>query len=373
MKYMFPNYTDGLSNLTNSILKYFDIKPFHNTILELDEILNEKNYKNVILILYDGMGSNILKRNLKSNSFLRTNKIKDIHAVFPPTTTASTTTILTGLNPNEHGWLGWDLYFKDIHETVTMFLNTKKDTEDKVSDESVAHKYYPYTSIIELINKKHKAYYVSPFSEYTYQNLEDMYQVISKLCNTGNKNFIYAYYHEPDHTMHELGTDAKEIKAILNEIDEGTKKLCASLDNTLVIVVADHGHLNSKAITLSDYKDVFETLKRDISIEGRACNFFIKEDEKENFKNLFNKYFAKDFILYTKEEVINTNIFGIGQNHFRFEDSLGDYLAIAISNKYFRYNENSVKYTSMHAGITEDEILVPLIVYKCNKENNEVS
>lgn len=28
MKYMFPNYTDGLSNLTNSILKYFDIKTF---------------------------------------------------------------------------------------------------------------------------------------------------------------------------------------------------------------------------------------------------------------------------------------------------------------------------------------------------------
>jgi len=367
MKYIFPNFNNSLSNLSSSILKYFDVEPFHNTIKELDEALNEQEYKNVVLILYDGMGSNILNRNLSSSSFLCSHKVKEINAVFPPTTTASTTTVLTGLNPNEHGWLGWDLYFKELDETVTMFLNTKKDTEEIISEESVAHKYYPYTSIIELINEKHNAYYVSPYSEYTYNDLNDMYNVIAKLSKNKGRNFIYAYYHEPDHTMHELGTDAPEIKEIFKDLDEKTKELCAKLNNTLVIVVADHGHINCEYITLSEYKDIFNTLKQDISIEGRACAFFIKEGEHKNFEALFKKHFSKDFILYSKEEVINKNIFGIGKNHSRFEEALGDYLAIAISNKYFRYNENSIKYKSMHAGITEDEVLVPLIICKSNK------
>ena len=45
---------------------------------------------------------------------------KNIDAVFPPTS------VLSGLNPIEHVWLGWDLYFREIDEVVTMFLNTKK-------------------------------------------------------------------------------------------------------------------------------------------------------------------------------------------------------------------------------------------------------
>jgi len=157
------------------------------------------------------------------------------------------------------------------------------------------------------------------------------------------------------------------LKEIFKDLDEKTKELCAKLNNTLVIVVADHGHINCEYITLSEYKDIFNTLKQDISIEGRACAFFIKEGEHKNFEALFKKHFSKDFILYSKEEVINKNIFGIGKNHSRFEEALGDYLAIAISNKYFRYNENSIKYKSMHAGITEDEVLVPLIICKSNK------
>lgn len=367
MKTIFPDFNNCLTNVSNSILKYFDVLPYHKTLPELDNILNERNYKNVVLILYDGMGSNLLKRNLSPNAFLNTHKIKDINAVFPPTTTASTTSVLSGLNPSEHGWLGWDLYFKEIDETVTMFTNNKKDTEEKISIESVANKYYPYKSIIELINEKHDAYYLSPFSDIKYSNLDDMYKQIKELCAKDNRKFIYAYHTEPDMTMHTEGTDTSTVKELFLKIDKGTKDLCNSLHDTLVIIIADHGHLNCEYITLSEHNDIFSTLKQDISIEGRACNFFIKEEEKAKFEQLFNQYFANDFILYNKDEVIKKNIFGIGSSHARFKDSLGDYLAIATSNKYFRYNENSLNFKSMHAGITEDEVLIPLIIYQSPK------
>ena len=364
MKIIYPDYEKCLTNLTNSILKFFDITPYHKTLKELDKVLEESNYDNIILLIYDGMGSNILSRNLNENSFLRKHKIEDIKAIFPPTTTASTTTLLSGLNPCEHGWLGWDLYFKCLDETVTMFLNTKKDTNILVSEENMAQKYFSYSSIIDLINEKYKAFKLMPFGDNAYNDLADLNNKVINLCKEKGKKFIYAYYDEPDHTTHNEGTDSNITVKLYEEIDKSTKELYEKLKdtNTLVIVTADHGHINSKDITLSDYKDIFNLLKHDVSIEGRACAFFIKEGKSQEFEQLFNKYFKDDFILYTKEEVIKNKLFGSGRENKYFKDSLGDYLAVAITNKYFRYNENSVKLTSMHAGITEDEILVPLII-----------
>lgn len=365
MKTRFPNYNNCLTNVSNSILKYFNCNTYHETLPELDNILNKKEYKNIILILYDGMGANILDRHLSEFDFLKKYKIKYIDAVFPPTTTASTTSVLSGLNPNEHGWLGWDLYFKEEDEIVTIFLNTKKDTDDIVSSENLANKYYRYKSIVEIISQKYQTLYLKSFGEDRFIDLDDMNNKIVDFCNKEGKRFIYAYYDEPDHTMHELGTDTDEVKDLFKKINKSTEELCKRLDDdTLVIILADHGHLNCEYFTLSDYPDIFSLLKRDISIESRACNFFIKDGRKEEFEKLFNKYFGDYFELYMKEEVIGKKIFGVGENHDKFADSLGDYLAVATSNKYIRYDENSVNLTSMHAGITLDEILVPLIVYR---------
>lgn len=361
-----PDYNNCLTNVSNSILKYFECNTYHETLKELDDILNRKEYKNIVLILYDGMGSNILDRHLEECDFLRKYKIKDIDAVFPPTTTASTTSVLSGLNPNEHGWLGWDLYFKEEDEVVSMFMNTKKDTDDIVSLESLANKYYGYKSILKIIGEKYQTLYLKSFGDDKYIDLDDMNNKIVEFCNNNDeKKFIYAYYDEPDHTMHHVGTDKKKVKDLFKKINNSTENLCKKLnDDTLVIILADHGHITCEYFTLSEYPDIFNLLKCDVSIEARACNFFINEEKKEEFEKLFNKYFGKFFNLYKKEEVISKKLFGTGKSHEHFYEALGDYLAVAISNKYLRYNENSVDLISMHAGITLYEIIVPLIVYK---------
>lgn len=363
MKIIFPNYEKCLTNLTNSLLKYYGLETYHNTLKELDEELDNK-YKNIVVILYDGMGSNLLKRNLKETDFLNKHKKIDINAVFPPTTTASTTAVLSGKNPNEHGWLGWDLYFKRIDKVVTMFLNTYKDTEIKVSEKSISHETYPYDNIIKMIGNKVNAVGLFPFQDTFYTDIYDMHNKIRDICNNDKENFIYAYYEDPDHTMHLTGTYSKETIDSFELINKTTEELCNSLKDTLVIVIADHGHINSNVITISDYKGIFDCLERDLSIEPRACSFKIKPGKEKLFEELFNKNFSNDFILMNKKEVIDKCLFGTGINNSNFEDVIGDYIAIAINDKYFRYNENGEIFKSMHAGITEDEVLVPLIIYR---------
>ena len=73
------------------------------------------------------------------------------------------------------------------------------------------------------------------------------------------------------------------------------------------------------------------------------------------------KYFGEDFDLHEMSDVIDSKLFGDGIENLIFRDTLGDYLAIAKTDKTILYG-GSEFLKSQHAGYTDDEILVPLIV-----------
>jgi len=365
------NYNECITNLACSIRKYFELDCKHNTLEYIDKILEEYKPKNVVTILCDGMGSNIMDRILPEDSFLRQHKLKAITTVFPATTVAATTSMMTGLNPVETGMLGWFMYYKDIDKTITTFMSSLKgDNEYNPIPEAKEYrsKHMKEKNINTEINEigKYKGHILFPFGADPYTDRDDMYKKIEELCNQEGKKYIYAYDDDPDHTMHELGNDVPKIHEIVKDINERVEELSKKLTNTIIFVVADHGHINVDNLNLEDYPDIEECLEKDISIEPRAVNFFIKDNKKETFIELFNKYFGNDFDLYTKEDVIESKLFGNGEENEVFRDILGDYLAIAKTNKTILYHEDD-PLKSQHAGYTDDEIYIPLIVINTNE------
>lgn len=365
------NYNECLTNLACSIRKYFELNYKHNSLDYIDKILEDYKPKNVVTILCDGMGSNIMDRMLNPDSFLIKNRIKPITTVFPATTVAATTAMLTGYNPVESGMLGWDMYYKDLDKTITTYLNSlKEDPEHKPLQEAIEYnkKYMIRKPITTEINEsgKYEGYQLFPFGENHYTDLDDMYNRIESLCKKEGRKYIYAYDIDPDHTMHEIGCDKEEIKNIINDINRRVEELSKKLEDTIIFVVADHGHHNVINIHIKDYPDIEECLLRNTSLEPRAVNFFIKPDKKEKFKELFNKYFSNDFDLYDMEDVIESKLFGDGEENKIFRDALGDFLAIGKTDKTLLYN-GSEELKSQHAGYTDDEILVPLILIKTKK------
>ena len=364
------NYHECITNLACSIRKYFNLDYKHNTLDYIDKLLEERKPKNVVTILCDGMGYNILNRTLNEDDFLRKNLFKRITTVFPATTVAATTSITTGLNPVETGMLGWDMYFKDIDKVITTFLGYEKSDQDKVPiEEAIEYrKKHMIRRTVECdINEKGEftGYTVSPFCSTPYETVDEMYETIIKRCMEPGKKYIYAYNPEPDTTMHHLGCDSNEAKILIKEINNQIEELANKLEDTIIFVVADHGHINVENINLENYPDIVSCLSKNTSLDPRAVNFFIKEDKKEEFVSLFNKYFSNDFDLLTKEEVINIKLFGDGEENSIFRDALGDYLAVAKTNKAILYEGNS-EHLSTHAGYTDDEVYVPLIIIdKC--------
>ena len=359
------NYDECLTNLACSIRKYFGLDYKHNTLKDIDDILEKEQPKNVVLMLFDGMGSRILNRTLEEDSFFVRNMDREITTVFPATTTAATTSIRTGLNPVEHGWLGWNVYIKPIDKIITLFFNVQKGTEEIDEDFLKVKNKLVTTSISQEINAKgeYSAVELYPFpvdKTVTYNGLDDMLRMVKEETQKDGKRFIYAYDDEPDHTMHEIGPDHWKIKELIEERSQKVEKLCEDLKDTLVIIVADHGHKKVDHVYLKDYPELTSMLERNTSIEQRAVSFKVKEEYKEKFVKVFNELFGKDYDLYTKENVIASKLFGDGEPNELFEPALGDFIAISHTSMDLVYEGDDVLY-SHHAGYTDDEIYVPLI------------
>jgi hypothetical protein len=105
-------------------------------------------------------------------------------------------------------------------------------------------------------------------------------------------------------------------------------------------------------------------LSRPISIESRAIAFYVKEDYLNDFAIEFHKSFGDDFLLFSKKEVIEKHLFGMGEMHPKFEEFIGDYLAIAINDKGIVYSQKSNQFISHHAGMTEQEMRIPIIAIR---------
>lgn len=360
---IYPDYNNSIANLANSILKKWGLPTNGSTLKFLDRYL-EKNYKNVVVILLDGMGKCIIERNLEENGFFNTHLATTYSSTFPPTTVAATTSINNGLTPCEHGWLGWDCYFPQIDRNVTVFLNTDTESGEKVAEESVAWKYCGYSSVINRINSSGgKAYYVTPFEEPHPETFEESCELIKKYCEEPGKKYIYCYCNEPDYTMHQTGCYSDESKQVISSLERRIESLTDELKDTLVIVTADHGHMDSKGVCIKNYPRIMDCLKRIPTIEPRALNLFVKEDRRNEFEKEFTKEFGDKFLLLPKEKVLEMKLFGYGTEHKDFRNMLGDYLAVAIDDlSIFNTEEEAGQFIGIHAGLTKDEMIIPLII-----------
>ncbi|MCI8273417.1 MAG: alkaline phosphatase family protein [Clostridia bacterium] len=257
------------------------------------------------------------------------------------------------------------MYVAPIDETITLFLDTEKGKDKVVSEKflNVKEKLVQRTIVDEINeNTEYSAIELFPFGENKYNSFDEMLEIIEKECNKKGKKYIYAYDNEPDHTMHDFGPDDERVKELIEIRNNKVEQLCNNLNDSIVIVVADHGHKEVEHIYLKDYPNVMEMLERTTSLEQRAISFKIKEGYREQFIKEFNGNFGKYFKLYSKSEIIESHLFGYGEENELFREAIGDFIAIAENSNKCIITDGDDILRSQHAGYTDDEIYVPLIV-----------
>lgn len=361
-KLVWPEYENCIANLPNSILKYWGLTTVGKTLPLADRYLT-KEYKNVVVLLLDGMGKVILENFLAENGPFRSHLAGIYKSVFLSTTVAATTSAMSGLQPCEHSWLGWDCYYPQVDKNVTVFLNKVQGTEEPAADYNVAWTVTPYESVIERINKSGgTAYGAMPFLPPYPKSMKEICERIKTLCKEPDRKYIYAYWNQPDGLLHRNGCNAQVVKEELETLERMVKQLVDECEDTLFLITADHGHMDTEYVMLQDYPAICDCLVRLPSLEPRVLNFFVKEEKKDIFEAEFKKEFGEQFLLLSMEDAIEKNLFGTGVHHENFRGMLGDYLAIATGNLSIFYTDE--RWVSMHGSLTEDEMLIPLIVFE---------
>jgi len=375
----YPDYNNSILNIITSILKYYNVETNHSSLKVLDQRLYEKEYKNVVLIILDGLGEHILE-NVQS-TFLKRHQIACLTSVYPSTTTAAVTTYYSGKPPYESGWIAWSQYFKEFGRAIDMLKHTESYTSESFSKSKldVLLNLIKYTSVFDKIENASpdtKAYEITPdYSDkhskrsIRANNIEEICENIELLCNTGENNFIMAYSDNPDGLLHKFGCKSNEAKEMILDAEKQIESLCSriNLDETLIIISADHGHKDiENPSSILDYPELIDCLIMPPSLESRCLAFWVKDNEKENFENTFNTIFKDRFILMKTEDALKMNLFGTGKKHKKLDDFLGNYLAFSISSSMIRLETNyapgkEIK-KSTHCGLTKEEMEVPLIV-----------
>ena len=368
---VFPDFQNSIVNLGATMAQFLGQKPQHTILPTLSAKLDAK-IKNIVYLVIDGMGTKILEKNLPADSFLRKNQIQTVTSVFPATTAAATTALISGLTSAQHGWFAWATDFDGA--VVELFRNRNYYTEELLTNPNFILKQLPYQTIWENTNTKRDTYTCFPKNCYqnpaknqlVYQSLRQMLRQLHKICSQSNQKFIYDYYPDLDTMMHQYGTTARKPRRLLQKLNRKIAHLVRRAPNTLFVITADHGQTDVKGYDFfCDDTTLQNCLAHPISWDGRAACFKVKPGYDAQFKDAFQKY-AQDYTLFKAEDVIKQGLCGNFSQKPDYRKFLGDYLAVGNTSGHIgvlkKPSSPKKLYRGTHSGMTPDEMYVPVIV-----------
>ena len=363
-KVVLPNYQDSILNVSNSLLKHYGAKAHYSGQKELDAILNKK-YRHIAVFLIDAMGAKIIERHRPENSFFRQHLLKSITTVCPSTTSAATTAFLSGQSPLVTGWFGWQQYFEKYGRHIILFKNEDYYSGEPL-DTSILHNDLPYENIFEQIKKAKPSVqtYTSIFEDKKkkFLKLNELIRLVKKNFRKDEENFTYAYYADLDSLMHEVGPSHRKAGRLLKRIERRIASLKRRMkDDCLVIVIADHGQIEIEDYNIYDHKELLATISGKPSIEGRFTSLNVIDEV--GFNDYYEQHMKDYFDLYAKEEILNNHFFG-PEDVSQHDKFFGNYFLLAKSKYSLSYHEEPVhSHVGHHAGMTEEEMMIPLIVF----------
>lgn len=373
----FPDYDRSILSTTASILRHYGAEANYPTLPELDAQLATQP-RHVALIIIDGAGVIPTDSALLPDSYLRAHRAATVTSIFPSTTTAATTSYYNGLSAYEHGWLGWQLYFKEYASDVVTFMRTSYHTRRPIEGPQPAVQLMPYETVFDKIKRAAPDIMLRTlyaFDSYCEHGADEKIRIsdFSDLCHRiaeisrkpDERGYTIAYWGEPDTSMHEYGVGSPEALSQFRQIDARLRQLSNELTDTLLIVTADHGLINSATHDIAAMPEIMDCLVLPPSIEGRAAGFYVKPHRRRAFERAFQERFGDAFLLLSRADVYRTGLFGRGARHPKFDDFIGDYVACATGGASIGFGVPGVAGHSLiglHAGLTEDEMLVPVVI-----------
>ncbi|MGI6255771.1 MAG: alkaline phosphatase family protein [Acutalibacter sp.] len=360
-----PDFHRSVVNISATLAELLGA-PNQNTTLPVLEKELEKGYAKVVFLCFDGLGIHPLHQNLEEGDFLFQHLRQTLLSTFPSTTTNATRSLLTNQLPLEHGWFGWSMHFPQLHQNVDIFLGrdsaSRKAVDMSDPPMDLADYYFDrgdgswgiHTVFPAYVQVKH------PERNHVFRTFEEFLSAIQACCRQPGRQFVYAYYPEPDSTMHTHGVTSPEAQCVIQQISRGLKDLHQAMEDTLFVVSADHGQVDvTDYIPLYEDEALMELLEIYPFLEARAPAFLVKQGCKQEFEAYFQAKYGEDFLLFRAQDLVEKGYFGQRGDKASL---LGDYIAVGTyTHKQALLTPHSTRFKGHHTSLTE-EMEVPLIL-----------
>lgn len=345
----------------------------------LDKYIKLKN--KVLFVLVDGLGYYKVK-DLSDNSVLKSNLKTGIQTVNPTSTACVLSSIASANYPAIHGILGWWQYLRSENINYCPLPFVERKTGINLKEKGIYTKdVFEFISVLnelksnvnvsmprEIISSDFSKMFSGDNSNtHGFYSIKEAFSNMSKKIKESTSSFNYLYIDGLDETSHMYGTKSREVQAIIDEIEDGIRKVKEENEDLTIVLTADHGQVDMVNMMYlnqnNDYTKFFYALP---SIDTRMISFFVKEECKVEFEDTFMKEFGKDVILLTKDEVDEYRLFGNTKLSKRTLDALGEYIAIVVNNKFMVCDtinlEDKINTKGNHSGLTKEETTIPLVV-----------
>jgi hypothetical protein len=348
----------------------------------------------VVVVLVDGFGFEQWDRHSDRGFF---NHLTDrapvtpLTSVYPSETAAAMGTYTTARTPVEHGLIGWNVYLEE-HDTVIESLPFQTKDEEDAGEALGADpdRLRDGTSVFEQLDANGvEAWRVVPesiitndpadvpFTPVPYDDFDTFAAGLRDAVRDADSGFIHAYLPQIDTAAHEHGTESEEYRETLTEIAAALEQsLIQELDDetaerTLLIVTADHGHVDTERnIDLFESDTIGKAIGTDASgtplLGGGPRNVHLYLDGADSTR-VRNDLTAEldacdaDALVLTREDVLGEGLFGPGTPSETFDRQCGDVLVIPKKDSMWHSGEREeLEYVGMHGGLHPDEQLIPL-------------
>ena len=342
-----------------------------------------KNKKHILLILVDGMGSNLID-SLSSNMILKMNRVADILTVCPTTTGCVLTSVATAEYPAIHGMIGWYNYNRDRNIDYYTLLfkdrnNGKNLKELGINEEDI----YVCESVMNKLKRKTMGLFPqkivnSNFSKFVlnknrkdYNSIEEAFKKATDNIreNIDIETFTYLYLPYVDSESHYNGVYSKEVMKVINEIEKELNKLKSQgIRDLEIVIISDHGQIE---VTCQDiimdfkkYNQYFYALP---GIDFGMATYYVKNNKKEQFLEEFKKDYKDRMYIFETDEFVKNNIFGSNKISQYMKSNLGEYISFCKKGAYFVNTVTDAekyigKIKGSHSGFSKEELTIPLIV-----------
>jgi len=348
-----------------------------------DKALEEPEH--LIFLLLDGLGDSLLERYGNAKGPLRRHRVGQLHSVFPSTTSAAISTIMTARAPAEHGILAWHIHLNEREDIYTTLLGQYRNRSSKRPP--AARDLYHAQPMMKAVRQRcqivQPQFLVeSPFTERHLgnakitgvANLKQLFGHLRHTVQQSGPSYTYAYWPSLDSIGHKCGAGSAEWRQSLREIEAALEDFLARSDGTRyrLVVTADHGMINAEDNQLKPFennKDLASCLETPVAGEPRSVFCNVQEKRLDDFDTICAERYAKQLINVSTNDLFASGLFGPRTDDKAVPDSVlkraGNRVLLLKDKRAWTDtlpHETPASMIGVHGGLHPEEVQVPLIV-----------